>query len=384
MSIAFITTDYKPRPGGIAEHIYRLALNFHRSGHEVHVIAPHYQGDHEFDACQPFITHRYGNGGGKCILHLASLLLRLSRRCRFDYFYHAAWFPEGLTTRYLAPILSSRRIVAAHGVELLYSGRSLRRRIKRIVKPLQVDVYNSASFVFAVSNYTRRRLVELGVRRERVHVFPNGVDPQREVTAAEVEELKKRFAVDDGPIVLTVARLEDHKGHDVVLKALPKVIAKAPRVKYVIVGDGPSRQRLELLVNSLGLEQHVLFRGFVPDEERAVWLAACDVFVMPSRETPYGVEGFGIAYLEAHAFGKPTIGGRSGGVPDVIIHGETGWLVDPNDAASVADAIVRLLTDRELARKLGETAQERVGREFTWSKIVKSMEALMLDGIYGS
>src|SRR5262249_28770373 len=154
-------------------------------------------------------------------------------------------------------------------------------------------------------------------------------------------------------LFLTVARLIPRKGIDTVLRALATVVLSVPRVAYCIVGEGPEEARLKTLVNDYGLTPHVIFAGALEFGALAAAYRAADVFVMTPRESGHSVEGFGIVYLEAGAFGLPVIGSRSGGVPDAIIDGETGLLVEPDDAEGLARILVRLLTDRALATRLG-------------------------------
>ncbi|NLB96282.1 MAG: glycosyltransferase, partial [Armatimonadetes bacterium] len=179
------------------------------------------------------------------------------------------------------------------------------------------------------------------------------------------------------PVLVTVSRLLERKGHDVVLRALPRIAAAVPEVAYLVAGTGPREPVLRRLAGELGVAERVVFAGRVPDEELADYYGAADVFIHPNRELPNGdVEGFGIVFLEANAAGKPVIGGNSGGTPDAVVDGVTGFLIDPNDVDAVADAAIRLLTDRDLARKLGEQGRERARTEFTWERAVERLRAL--------
>jgi phosphatidylinositol alpha-1,6-mannosyltransferase len=155
-----------------------------------------------------------------------------------------------------------------------------------------------------------------------------------------------------------------------------------PDVEWVVIGDGPLRPELERLARDEGVGDVVRFLGQVSDEQRDEWLRQADLFAMPSR-LPGGElagEGFGIVYLEAGAYGKPVIAGNVAGARDAVIDGETGLLVDPTDERAVADAIVRLLLDRELARQLGEGGS-RLARELTWPRIAQRVEAVLFEAL---
>jgi phosphatidylinositol alpha-1,6-mannosyltransferase len=156
------------------------------------------------------------------------------------------------------------------------------------------------------------------------------------------------------------------KGQDTVIRALPQVAALVPGVRYVIVGDGPMRSHLADLAAATGVASRVDFRGFAADDDLPVLYAAADVFAMVSRHLAAAgdVEGFGIVYLEANAAGRAVVAGRSGGVEDAVIDGETGVMVDPESIDEVAEALIRLLRDDDLRRRLGEQGRTRVRRDF--------------------
>ena len=173
-------------------------------------------------------------------------------------------------------------------------------------------------------------------------------------------------------LILTVARLaasEQYKGHDIVLRALPRVLARVPDTTYLIVGDGDDRPRLEAMARQLDVEAHVVFTGDVTEAELAACYRASEVFVLPARtqlgDHPQG-EGFGIVFLEAMAFGKPVIGPNYGAPVEIIRHGEHGLLVDPEDPEAVARALIQLLVAPDAARSMGRAASQWVAREYSY------------------
>jgi phosphatidylinositol alpha-1,6-mannosyltransferase len=180
-------------------------------------------------------------------------------------------------------------------------------------------------------------------------------------------------------VILTVGRLAERKGHDIVLRALPTVLRKFPETRYLIVGTGPEEQRLRHLAVELGVAEQVVFAGRMPDEDLPDCYAACDVFVMVSREIPAkgDVEGFGIVYLEANAQGKPVVGARSGGVADAVEDGVTGLMVDSTDPENVADAILRLLANKDWAACLGIQGRNRVRTEFSMEVLARRMQSVL-------
>jgi phosphatidylinositol alpha-1,6-mannosyltransferase len=158
------------------------------------------------------------------------------------------------------------------------------------------------------------------------------------------------------------------KGQDNVIRAMSRVVQVVPNAVYVMVGAGPYRSVLEKLVTEFGLQECVIFAGFIPDSELGLYYAAANIMVLVGREFQPGmpVEGFGIAYIEANAVERPVIGSRLGATPDTIVDGVTGLLVPPDDEDEIAAGIIRLLVNPDLAKLMGEHGRERAVREFTW------------------
>jgi phosphatidylinositol alpha-1,6-mannosyltransferase len=169
------------------------------------------------------------------------------------------------------------------------------------------------------------------------------------------------------------------KGHDMVIRVLPRVLQKVPNVTFLIAGDGPYRGQLEQVAAAVGVQDRVIFANKISDQDLPDVYALSDVFVMPSRAQleKCDVEGFGLVFLEANACGKPVIGGRSGGIPDAIVDGETGLLVNPHDLEDIASALIRLLSDHELADRLGEQGRLRVVNKFNWMQVGDRVQSIM-------
>src|SRR5262249_11499260 len=170
-------------------------------------------------------------------------------------------------------------------------------------------------------------------------------------------------------VVVTVGRLDEiRKGYDTVIRAMRAILARVPDAIYAIAGPGGRGEELLGMARRLGVERAVRVLGFVPDDDLPALYAASDVFVMPNRDIGDGdTEGFGMVFLEASASGRPVIAGRCGGTADSVIDGETGFRIDPEDDRSLADHVVALLTDRGLARKLGERGRAFSEEGFDWS-----------------
>jgi len=221
------------------------------------------------------------------------------------------------------------------------------------------------------SEFTQRQYRERGVGADQRFLKVNpGVDTTRfRPDAGDPALVRQRHGLGDRPVLLSVARLVEWKGQDMVLRALAQVRASIPDVAFLMVGDGPYKPDLERRIHELGLEDRVVFAGYVPADELPSYYRAADVVVVPSREfaADHPIEGFGIVYVEAAACGIPTVGGLGGGTEESIADGVSGFRVDAHDPEAIADATLKLLEDRELAIRFGRAGRERAVELFDWS-----------------
>jgi phosphatidylinositol alpha-1,6-mannosyltransferase len=251
--------------------------------------------------------------------------------------------------------------LTVHGSEVLTNIERKKGRYKsRLLAWILKRFYDKAKKIITVSNYTKELLLQAGISDNKIAVIPNGIDIERFSKPSNSNRLRHKLRLnEEDKIILTLTVLKPRKGQDMVIKALPYVVKKLSNVKYLIAGFGEDKKRLQNLVTKNGLERHVIFTGFIPDEEILDYYDLCNVFVMLSRQEGPRVEGFGIPFIEANARGKPVIGGRHGGVTEVVIDGVTGLIVDPYNPEEIANAIIKILTDHELAQKIGQYGRDR-------------------------
>ncbi|MBN1868563.1 glycosyltransferase [Candidatus Sumerlaeota bacterium] len=216
----------------------------------------------------------------------------------------------------------------------------------------------------AISNGVRDVLIRGGVSRDAITVVPSGVDPNRFSYDVPRSRLRREFEIpDDGRIVGTVGSLADHKGHRYLIEAAALVASEHPDVRFFIVGDGELRRDLEERIRRSGLEKTVRLTGFREDVE--TFLAGFDVFALSSH-----LEGLCTSVIDAMLFALPVVATRTGGVPDLVRDGETGLLVEPRDPAALAQGILTVLDDRNLAARLGEAGRSRARNRFTAEAMV--------------
>jgi phosphatidylinositol alpha-1,6-mannosyltransferase len=307
-----------------------------------------------------------------CAWHLARLWPRIWMESRPDLLQFATCGDAMFLGYWLNRVLRLPFVIYAHGNELLEAERASWDRSRVVLR--------TADRVLANSRFTAQLLERLGVAPDRIAVVNPGCDIERFTPGDPSPALAAAYPQLRGssPVLLTIGNLVLRKGQDVTLRALPTLIARWPDIRYVIAGDGRDRRELEALASSLGVQSNVLFLGRVPDALLPDLLRRCDLFVMPSRMRAdhCDVEGFGIVFIEANACAKPVIGGRSGGIEDAIIDGQTGFLVDAESPDAVGASIAKLLEQPELARRMGEAGRERAVRNFSWRTIAVRIDEI--------
>ena len=294
---------------------------------------------------------------------------------------------------------SVRRIKKNHCAQVMSAGLGGLLMKKTKGTPYVVYVYSADLLEFSAHPLTGRALRSVLAGCERVIVNSRftadilgrkGLAGKEKITVLTPGVDTERFSPDAGPgrvmeklgikkeaeVLLTVARLAERKGHDRVIEALAELSGERPELVYVIVGEGPTRERLRKLAGDLGVSDRVYFAGEVRDDELVHFYNACDVFIMLPRhiEEAGDVEGFGTAFIEAGACGKPVIAGKSGGVAEAVSDGETGILVDPEDTAGIKEAVIRLLGDNEFAAELGRNGLKRAREDFSWDERARELE----------
>ena len=376
LNILIFSTDYKPNRGGIAEHTYQVAKHLHQLGCKVFVLSISKRGCVEFDLSQPFLTYRVPSVPlfGGLLLFLS--LLKVCRREKVDHVYSTITNPC-CELAYLGSFFCRyKNVVAVHGYEVSYDGKGLRGWFKRRIRRIRSYIYNRMDRVIAVSGYTRQKLIESGVKPDKIYVVPNGIELKQWEDKSKEETLIKKHGLYGKKVVLSVGRLVKRKNHETAIKALNIVRSRLPDVRYLIAGDGPNERELKRMVKMNQLESHVIFLGDYPQDRLNILYNTCDLFVMPNTQVGSSVEGFGIVFLEANACGKPVIAGRSGGAVDAVVDGETGFLVDPHDEKLLADKIINLLSDTDLASSMGQKGLKRVADQFSWDSVVSRMKVI--------
>lgn len=372
MSLLFIAAGFPPKVGGIQTYVAELCRALAKRGEELTVIATQQPGSRAFDDAVPYPVVRVASRD------LLSTALAMNTAAvnvtpRPEAVIATKWSPEGVAAILARKRLAVPYVVMGYGREFIQTGGNVMKWA------VQRAVLRRAAGGLAISDYTGRLMPRRGLPADKVHVIYAGVRPEAYTDGARsVPELRSHLGLTDEKVILTVSRLVARKGQDVVMRALAQVRMAVPRLRYIIVGDGPRREELEAVAEELGVQELVSFVGEVPGEQLSAYYHLCDVFVMTSRDVAgEPSEGFGLVYLEANACGKPVIGGCTGGVEDAIAEGVSGLLVDPENPDEIARALTRILSDQPFAQQLGQQGRRRIEDGFTWDHVAERFQGAL-------
>ncbi|MFI9783680.1 glycosyltransferase family 4 protein [Kitasatospora sp. NPDC051984] len=371
-----VTNDFPPRPGGIQAFVHNMAVR--QPAGSIVVYASTWRDGREvakFDVEQPFPVIRDRT---KMMIPTTRVTRRAAEIMRAES-CTSVWFgaaaPLGLMAPHLRRAGAERMIGMTHGHEAAWAQLpGSAQLLRRIGGNTDVLTY--------LGEYTRSRIARaVGPRvASRMVQLPPGVDESTFRPDSGGDAVRARLGLTERPVVVCVSRLVPRKGQDTLIRSFPRVLAAHPDAVLLIVGGGPYRADLEKLVDQVGVRSSVVFTGAVPWEELPAHYGAGDVFAMPCRTRRGGldVEGLGIVYLEASATGLPVVAGDSGGAPDAVREGETGFVVPGKNGESVlAERLVRLLGDAELRREMGEAGRKWVYDAWRWDMLAERLTGLL-------
>lgn len=374
-----VTNDFPPRPGGIQAFLHNMALRLEPE--RLVVYASTWKRGREgaeataaFDAEQPFTVVRDST---TMLLPTPAATRRAVGLLR-EHGCTAVWFGAAAPLGLMAPALrkagAERLVATTHGHEAgwaqLPASRQLLGRIGESTDTITyLGEYTRSRIAGALSPEAAARMVQL----------PPGVDEKVFHPGSGGAEVRARLGLTDRPVVVCVSRLVPRKGQDTLILAMPRILAQQPDAVLLIVGGGPYEKDLRRLARETGVTDSVRFTGAVPWSELPAHYGAGDVFAMPCRTRRGGldVEGLGIVYLEASATGLPVVAGDSGGAPDAVLDGETGWVVRGGSPEESADRIVALLGDAELRQNMGERGRQWVEEKWRWDLLAERLRALL-------
>ncbi|MDQ2750506.1 MAG: glycosyltransferase family 4 protein [Pseudonocardiales bacterium] len=365
-----VTNDFPPRQGGIQSFIHEVAVR--QPAGSVVVYTSDHPGAAQFDAAQPFPVVRHSSG----LMVPTPTVRREAIATLRAHGCTAVWFGASAPLGLLAPALrgaGAEQIVASsHGHEVGWAMLpGARQALRRIGRHCDIITY--------LGEYTRRRLRGAFGPHAALRRLTPGVDVETFHPGVDGSAVRARYGLQDRPVIVCVSRLVPRKGQDTLIRALPAIRAQVPGAVLLLVGSGPYYDKLAELAQRCGVAQHVVLTGGVPWSQLPAHYAAGDVFAMPCRTRRAGmdVEGLGIVYLEASATGLPVLAGASGGAPDAVREGDTGFIVDGRDEQAVAQRLVTLLADPGLRARMGAAGRAWVQRDWRWDVVAGQLSEML-------
>ena len=368
--ILLLTHEFPPFHGGIATYASELALAVHTLGHQVTVVAPDFGEDCQLSDRQnyPFPIIRY-HAGVYSFKKLIPLLMRTWRYAKADGYdmIHAVDWPYAMALAFINKIKKIPFVATVYGTEILGL-----HNVKQLRFLLLKNPFDKAQKIFVISKFTKALLLQRypDISPDKVIVTLLGVNAQKFKQLDKIEKVRDIYSISkDNKIILTVSRLDERKGHRTVLNALaqfPEAVKQ--NVTYVIIGGGGTtsyKHELAKLKERCGVQ--VIFAGEVSERRLKSFFKEGSFFCMPGDPHPQKVEGFGLVYLEAAVWGLPSIASKIGGVPEVVLDGKTGLLIEPLDISALTEAILKLVTDGPYRKELGKNAQ-KYAQTFSWQK----------------
>lgn len=370
----FITNDFPPRPGGIQTFVYEIVRRFEPS--QVSVLTSSWAGDAQFDALHDFEVVRAKTQMLLPTKKTFALAKDIIERNQIEQVIFGASAPLGLLAGPLRKLGIKKIVAFTHGHEVGWAKTPVTKQLLR-------KISNEVDVLTYLTEYTKNQILK-GLPKSaaaKMHQLLPAVDSQQFNTSNRDQgnELRTQIGFADRPVIVSVSRLMARKGHDQLIKTLPKVQEQIPGAALVIVGEGPYRNKLEKLVSHLSLEQDVHFTGKVPFADLPKWYAVGDIFAMPCRTRSAGwdVEGLGIVYLEASATGLPVIAGDSGGAPEAVESDQSGYVVSGTNQDELVNRIVQLLADAQLRDQMGQFGRNWVQTNWTWENTFAKLNALI-------
>jgi phosphatidylinositol alpha-1,6-mannosyltransferase len=371
-----LTYDFPPIGGGIARWMAELAKRYPPGS--LVVSTGQHPDSPDVDSTFPNRVDRLPLAARKLrtlrgLLFWSRRATVLTRECGAEFIWCGNMKPAAYPAKWTMERLGTPFGVLLHGGDLLILQHQVHQSLlkRRTARAL----ISSAAVLVANSRWTRERCLnllselELEAGDDLVQVVPLGADHVFFRPGVDTTMVRERYGLGAGRWLLSVARLSRHKGVDTAIKALAGLASRYSDLRYAVVGSGEELDALEEEARQLGVGDRVRFLTEVPDRDLPALYNVAEVYLGLSRLMEQRVEGFGISIAEASACGIAVVAGRSGGIPEAVRDNETGFLVDAERPDGVAEAVGRLLDDRELRARLGAAGRRAVETYYNWDRV---------------
>jgi len=377
--ILMLSWEFPPRSvGGLAQHVYDLATALVQAGEEVHLLTCAADKAEAREVVNGIHVYRV-NPYNLSALDFPTWVMQ----------FNLSMVEYGIS---LVNSLGEIDLVHAHDWLVAYAGRSLKHAYKvpliatihateygrnqglhndlqRYISDVEWWLVFEAWRVIVCSHYMKKELQRVfQAPLDKLRVVPNGVDMKRYQQAGH-ELSRAAFAAPDERIVLFVGRLVQEKGVHLLLDAVPKILHHYPNVKFVIAGRGPAEDYLRNKAEDMGIANRIYFTGYIDDRTRDFLYREANVAVFPSLYEP-----FGMVVLEAMAAMTPVVVADVGGLSEIVVHEENGLKFYAGNSGSLADNVLRLLHETDLAASLAATAKQEISKLYTWQEIARQTQ----------
>ncbi len=376
-----IPGDFPPEVSGIATYFHEI-WQFYNPEENI-ILAAKYRNYKKFDKQSQLNTIRIDIPTGNSLIHkiLKSIFYTikvalLNRKYNFKLIHCGQVLSSGITGWLMNKLFNIPYIIYVYGSETYRFGNN--RYLLKLIKKFLLE----ADQIIPNSQFTMNEFLALDIPKDKFTIITPGVDTARFYPEEPDIELVDKYQLQNKKVLLTVARLDERKGHDKVIEAIASLKEDIPDIVYLIVGKGREQKRLKSLVRKYKIRENVRFCGYVAEEDLPKYYNCCDLFILLNRQTSNDeqlagdYEGFGIVFLEASACGKPVIAGNFGGIHDAVADTKSGYIIDGNNMTEITTTIKKLLLNDYNKIQLGKYGRERAVEFFTWKKISQELDAI--------
>jgi len=381
LRVMILSWEYPPRiVGGLGRHVYHLATSLASEGIKVHVVTKDYPGAPEYEESE-----------GVHIYRVVSYPPDITQE---DWVPWTLQFNVALLEKAVAVAndLENINVIHAHDWLVAHAAASLKHAYKiplvatihateygrhqghlpgpmnKLIHQIEWWLTFESVRTICCSQYMMEQITNIfELPPDKVDVIPNGIDSESFKRDVSVDLYRKQYVKPGDKLVFFVGRLVYEKGVQTVIEAMTLIINKVPNVTFVVAGSGPHMNQLKSLVTAFNLEDKVKFTGHIDTDMLSAFYKSADLTVVPSLYEP-----FGMVVLESMAMGTPTIVADTGGLSEIVVHEETGLKFEPGNPESLAAAMLRILTDKDLAQRLTSDAKAYLGDRYNWDRIANT------------
>lgn len=364
-----ISEIFPPKNGGSGRWFWELYTRL--PSNEYTIAVGKTEGAEVFDKTHDLNIHRLelsspswgikSLSGLKFYWRVFNQVRRLIKQEKISAIHCGRCLPEGFIGYIFYKIFNIPYICYIHGEDV--EAASTSRELSWIVK----KVLGSATTLICNSQNTANLLLNnWQADSSIINILNPGCDTNKFIPAEPDESIKRKLGWHNKKVILTVGRLQERKGQDMLIRAISEIKQFTPNILYAIIGDGDEKQKLEELVNELNLQDNVIFMSEISDEEMIQAYQQCDLFVLPNRTVGKDIEGFGMVLVEAQSCGIPVIAGDSGGTAETMIIGQTGFIVDCTEPKALSDKIIELFQQSGAMDQLGHNGRNHVVKTLDW------------------